>query len=150
MCLLCNKSTLLAHIQLCGHQDPWVLFCKAAFQLVAPHNMYWCVGLFLCKDRNLRFSLLNFMRFLWAHLFSLLRSLWMAAGPSGASATPLSFVLSTDLLRVHSAPSSRSLMKMLTRSGPAVDPWGTQLVTGLQLDFVWLVTSLWDRPFSQF
>jgi len=39
------------------------------------------------------------------------------------------------LLRVHSNSSSRSLMKKLNKTGPSTDPWGTPLVTGLQLDF---------------
>jgi len=29
-------------------------------------------------------------------------------------------------------------------------PWGTLLITGLQLDFVPLITSLWAWPFRQF
>jgi len=31
-------------------------------------------------------------------------------------------------------PSSRSLVKILTSAGPNIDPWGTSLVTALQLD----------------
>ena len=33
---LCRKGTLLAHVQLGAHQDPQVLFCKAALQLGCP------------------------------------------------------------------------------------------------------------------
>ena len=70
-------------------------------------SICWCMGLFLARCRTLHFSLLNFMRFLSANFSSLQRSLWMAAWPSGTSATPLSLVSSADLPRVHSAPSSR-------------------------------------------
>ena len=37
--LLYNKGTLLAHVQLGVHQDPHVLFCKAAFQPVGPQHV---------------------------------------------------------------------------------------------------------------
>ena len=43
-----------------------------------------------------------------------------------------------------------SLMEMLSRTGPSIDPWGTLVVTGLQLDFVPLITTLWAWPFRQF
>ena len=58
----------------------------------------------------------------------------MAAQPAGVSTTPPSFVSSANVLRVHSNSSSRSLMKKLNKTGPSTDPWGTPLVTGLQLD----------------
>jgi len=48
----------------------------------------------------------------------------MAAQLSGVSTTPSSFMSSADLLRVHSIPSSRSLMKKLNKTGPSTDPWG--------------------------
>ncbi|KAK1208189.1 ZFR protein, partial [Pygoscelis papua] len=76
-------------------------------------------------------------------------SLWMAAQPSGTSATAPSFVSSANLLRVHSAPSSRSLRKILNMTGPSIDPWGTLLVTSLQLGFILLITTLWALLFSQ-
>ena len=33
---------------------------------------------------------------------------------------------------------------------PIIDPWGTLLITGLQLDFVPLITNLWAWPCIQF
>ncbi|KAK4810721.1 hypothetical protein QYF61_007695 [Mycteria americana] len=95
--LLCGKGTLLAHVQLGVHQD---LLCKAAFQLGGPQHVYWCMGLFLPWCRTWHFPLLNCMRFLSAHFSSLSRSLWMAAQPSGISATPPSFVASANLLKL--------------------------------------------------
>lgn len=55
---------------------------------------------------------------------------------SGESATPCSFVSLVHLLRVCSIPFPRSFMKMLNRAEPGIDPWGTLLITGLQLDLL--------------
>jgi len=74
----------------------------------------------------------------------------MAAQRSGVPTTPLSSVSSANLLRVHSVPSSSSLMKKLNKIGPSTDPWGTLQVTGLQLDSAPLMTTLRALPFSQF
>ena len=41
-------------------------------------------------------------------------------------------------------------MKKLSRTGPSIGPWGTPLVTDLQLHFVPLITTLWAWSFSQF
>ena len=113
-------------------------------------SLYWCMGLFLPRCRTLNFPLLNLIRFLSAQLSSLSRSRSKAAQPSGVSTTPLSLVSSANLLRVHSNASSRSLMKKLNKTGPSTDPWGTSLVTSLQLDSAPLITTLWVLPFSQF
>ncbi|KAK4826847.1 hypothetical protein QYF61_011715 [Mycteria americana] len=100
------------------------------------------MGLFIPRGRTWYFHLLNFMRFLSAHFSSLSRSLWMAARPSDVSATPPSFVSSRNLPRVCSAPSSRSLMKVLNNIGSSIDSYSTPLVTGLHLDFELLITTL--------
>lgn len=60
------------------------------------------------------------------------------------------FLSSVYLLSVHSTALSRSLMSMLNRTGPRTSPLGTLLVTGLQLDFVPLITTLWVQSFSTF
>jgi len=59
----------------------------------------------------LHFGLLNLFRFTWARLLSLPRYVWIASPPSALSSAPLSSVSSADLLRVHSIPSSISLIK---------------------------------------
>lgn len=41
-------------------------------------------------------------------------------------------------------------MKMLNRIESSFDPWGTLLITGLQLDFMPLITILWAQSLSQF
>ena len=58
------------------------------------------------------------------------------------SATSSSFVSLAKPLRLRSVPSSRSLMKMLRSTAPDIDPWGTSLVIGLQLNFIPLITTL--------
>ena len=52
---------------------------------------------------------------------------------SGVSAPPPSLVSSANLLRVCSAPPSRSLMKMFNRIRAWIDPCSTPVVTDLQL-----------------
>lgn len=106
----------------------------------------WCLGLFFPKDK----TLLNFMRFFVACFSSLSRYLWMSAKPSGLSATPHSFVSSPNFLRMQSVLSSMSLLKMLNIIGPSIDLLGTPLVTGIQGDFMLLITSLWAQQFSRF
>ena len=109
-----------------------------------------CLGLSLPRSRTLNFPLLNFTRFLSAHFSSMPRSLWMAEYTSAVSDTPPGFVLSANLLSVHYAPTLRPLMKMLNSSGPSIKPWGTLLVTGIQLDLVLWITELWAWQFSHF
>jgi len=42
------------------------------------------------------------------------------------------------------------IIKILKRTGPSTNPWGTPLVTGHQLDLTPFITTLWVWPFSQF
>lgn len=92
----------------------------------------WCLELFLPRCRVFHFPLLNFIRLLSAH-FS---SLKPAEVLLDVSATLASFMYYASLLWVRSAPSSRSLMKVLNGTGPSADHRGAPSVTGIQLDFV--------------
>ena len=112
------------------HQELQLLFCKVAFQLTGPQNI---LLLRVAPTKVQDFTELH--EFL-INPFFLLRPLWIATWPSRVSATSPSSVSSADLLKVHSVPSSKLLMKMLNRTGPSIDPQGTLLVTDLQLDFV--------------
>lgn len=58
-----------------------------------PSSIYWCMGLFLPRVRTLHFPLLNFMRVMQAHFFSLLRPFWIAVQPSSLFVGPLSFII---------------------------------------------------------
>ena len=119
---------------------------KLLFRSAVP-NTYWCMGLCLPRHRTLCFSLLNFMRCLSAHFSSLLRSLWMVAQPCSVSATPSGHVSSANFLRVQSASSSKSLMKMFNGIGSSMGPWRT-LLFSRQLDFMPLITTLSAQPLS--
>lgn len=48
--------------------------------------------------------------------------------PSRQSKTPSTSVSTSDLLRMHSTPVSRSLINTLNRTGSRVNPWGTLMV----------------------
>ena len=113
-------------------------------------SLYWCMGLFLPRCRTLHLPLLNLIRFLSAQLSSLSRCHWMAAQPAWCIYHSSQFCVISKLGEVHSNSSSRSLMNKLNKTGPSTDPWGTPLVTSLQLDSVPLMTTLWVLPFSQF
>lgn len=80
-------------------------------------SLYGGLGLFLLGCWSWHFAL-DFS----AHFSFLLRSLWMTADSPGVSATPPNFVCWWNLLKVHSAPSSTSLMKLLNSTGPCLDP----------------------------
>lgn len=62
------------------------------------------------------------------------RSLCRAFLPSSRSTFPPLLVSSVNLLRVHTIPLSRSLMKMLKTIGPNTEPWGAPRVTKHKLD----------------
>lgn len=102
----------------------WGPFLQSWLEL----SIYRYMELFLPRHRTLRFLSLNCMKFLSGHFSSLSRTLWMAASRSGVSAALSSFIPSANLLRLHAVPSSRLLMKMLNRTWPSIDPWGTILV----------------------
>ncbi|KAK4825193.1 hypothetical protein QYF61_025121 [Mycteria americana] len=101
-----------------------------------------------CSTQHL--ALLNLIQLALAHRSSLSRSLCRAFLPSSRSTLPHNLVSSANLLRVHSIPSSRSLIKLLNRTGPKTEPCGTPLVTGRQLDLIPFTTTLWAQPSSQF
>lgn len=60
------------------------------------------------------------------------------------------FSISADLVRVQQVSSSWSLMKLLNSVRPSINPWGTQLMTELQLGWSLLITALWSQQFSHF
>lgn len=66
------------------------------------------------------------------------------------SAIPSSFESSANLLRVQSAPSGTSLVKLLNNIRPSIDLLYIPLITGLQLDFLTLIRTLQDQPLASF
>lgn len=84
-------------------------------------------------------------------ILSLSRSLWMAAQPSDVSTAPPSLLSAAKFLRVHCAPPSGSLMKMLNSVDPSTNHRGTPpLVTVLKMLFVLLMRSPLSLECSQF
>jgi len=61
-----------------------------------------CLGLPRPKHNILHMALLHLIRFIWAHIPSLSRSLWMAFLRSIISTAPLCFPSWTNLLRIYS------------------------------------------------
>lgn len=94
------------------------------------------------------FALLEFHETPLPHLSSLASTHCMAEQPDEMSATPPS--LSANWLRVHSLPSFRSLMKLLNKTRPSLDPCGTPQPPGLHLDSALLITSFSALCFSWF
>ncbi|KAK4823665.1 LOW QUALITY PROTEIN: hypothetical protein QYF61_005017 [Mycteria americana] len=142
--LLGHLGTLLAHIQLAIDQHHQVLFYRPLFpKPVALH------GVVVTQVQDLALSLLE------SHKIGLGPSIQpiqipLAFLPSSRSTLPHNLVSSANLLRVHSIASSRSLIKILNRTGPSTEPWGTPLVTSCQVDLTPFTTTLWARPSSQF
>lgn len=134
---LATKAHYWLMFNLVSTRTPWSFPTMLLSSWVAP-SMSWCLGLFSPRCRTLYF-LLNFTIFLSAHLSSLSRSLWMSVLPFVESAISLRFVHSTNLLRLHSTLPSRSLMKVLNRTGPSID---TLYDDELKLKWSWLM--FWD------
>lgn len=112
ICLLCFKGKVQAHVQLRVQQDSSFFSGYMLFSMMAL-RLYCCIGLFLPRCRYLHF-LLNFIRFLSTYFCSLFKLLWMAVQLFAISTATLPcFVSSTNLLRVLSVPSFKSLMKIL-------------------------------------
>lgn len=135
-CFCCPKGLLLAYSQLGAHKDPQSLFYQAAFLLINT-RLSWCLRLFQCRTWPLH--LLNFMRFTLAYVPSLLMSPWITAWLSGVSATPSSLVPSANLLWVH-CPIIQIANESVKQYWQ--DSYSTPLVTGLQLNFELLITTL--------
>ena len=111
-CLLCCKGTVQAHVQL-GVQQDSSFFSGYMLSSTMSLRLYCCIVVYPPKCRYLHF-LLDFMRFLSTYFCSLLRFLWMAAQVFAiSSATLPSLVSSTNLLRVLSVPSFKSLTRIL-------------------------------------
>lgn len=93
-------------------RTPRIFSSKLLFSWVAL-SMSWCVKFFFPRCRTLHFSLLNSMSFLSAHFSSISKPNWMGAWYFGILATPPNSVSSANLMRVHSVPTSKLLMRML-------------------------------------
>ncbi|KAK4829093.1 hypothetical protein QYF61_002044 [Mycteria americana] len=164
-----HVGTLLAYIQAAVNQHSQVLLCQAAFQplfpkpvalhgVVVTRTQHLVVTRGCCDQdpalvvvcRTQHLALLNFIQLASAHRSSLSRSPCRAFLLSSRSILPPNLVSSANLLRVHLIPLSRSLIKILNRTGPSTEPSGTPLVTSCHLDLTPFTTTLWVWPSSQF
>ena len=94
------------------NQCSQVLLLRGALHLFSAQPRF-VLGVARPMYRTLHLTFLNFMRFTWAHLSSLSRSLWMASLPCSILFTPHSLVSCANLLRLHSIPLSVLPTKML-------------------------------------
>ena len=108
------------------------------------------MGLLWPKCRAWHLALLQLIQLALAHWSSLSRPLCRAFLPLSRLTHLPDLVSSANLVRVPSIPLPRSLIKILNRTGPSSDPWGTPLVTRRQLALTSFTTTLWAWPSSQF
>lgn len=111
-------------------------------------NLFLCLALPCPRCRIRRLDFFNSMPLMIAQLSNLCRSLCKASYPWRESAAPPCLVLTANLLRVHSTPTSRSLIETLNRTGPWLSPEGYCWCH--QQDVAPFTTSLWVLPFTQF
>ena len=109
-------------------------------------SQYSYLGLPRLKCNTLHLALLHLMTLSWAHFSSLSRSPSMVSLPYIILTTPVSLMSSANLLRVHSIPQSKLLIKMLKSTGPKTDTGRIPLMTSLDVEP--LTTTLLLRPSS--
>jgi len=147
--LLGHLGTLLAHVQLAVSQHPQVLFRQAAFQLLLPKPVA-LHGVVVTEVQDLALG----------HVETPTDGLGPSMQPVQIPLqilptleqvdTPTQLGVICKLTEGPLNPSSISLRKMLSKTGPKAEHWGTPLVTGRQLDLTPFTTTLCARPFSQF
>ena len=118
--LLFHQIPLLAHGKFGVHQVAQILYCHGVFQ-PGVLSKSWCLGFLLPRCTTPHFILLNFMRFLLAHFYSLFRSLCMAAQLSGVSVTSSS-LCHQQFCSVHPTSSTKSFWRCWTRLDPVLIP----------------------------
>lgn len=126
---LCHEGELLARGQLTGTRTTRSLSAKLISSWSVP-SIYWCLGQILLRGRTLGVPLLIFVRLLLARFSNLLNDCTLFWYISYS----FQFSIICNLLKVHSVSPFRLLMKELNKICPSIDPWGTPIVTGLQLD----------------
>ncbi|KAK4831590.1 hypothetical protein QYF61_018350 [Mycteria americana] len=128
---------------------PQILFYQAAFQLGGPQCLL-VPGVIPSQVSDLALLLIELHEVLASPFLQPVKVPLDASTTLWCISHSSQFCVISKLAEGTLCPSSRSLMKMLNRMRPNIDPWATPLVTGLQLDFMPLTTTLWAWPFSQF
>lgn len=112
-CGLCCKGALPVL------QVPNVLFSKTAFQVLwLKHALV--LGVIPPQEQNLTSSLIELYKVPVSPFLQLSKGPCMADLPYGVPVPPLTFVSSANVLRMHPAPSSRSLMRILNSAHPRI------------------------------
>lgn len=111
-------------------QHPQVLFSRAALNLFIPQPVL-IPGVVPTQVQQLAFSLKPHETPMGPLLELVQVPLDATVSSSGMSTAPLNLVSSANFLRVYLISLSMSLMKILTRTGPSTDSWGTALVTDI-------------------
>jgi len=124
--LLGHLGTLLAHVQPAADQHPEILFRQETFQPLLPEPVA-LHGVVVTKVQDPALGLVESQA---VGLGPLIQSVQI---PLQSLPTLKQIDASTqlgvigNLLREHSIPSSRSLIKMLNKSRPKTEPWGHHL-----------------------
>lgn len=126
------QGCTLAHSQLVVYDDPQVIFCKASFQLFDLQP--------ILLNRVIPPLVQDFVELRKIPTCPPLQAVAVLDGStSGLSTTPPNYVLSINLLRIHSVPLSKSSKASTDCS---IRPQNTPRVMGLQLDSVLLIKIL--------
>lgn len=135
------KHTLLIYVPLFVQQDPTpspsVQSCSQGFS----SNLYTCQGGAILDTLHL--SLLNLIRFLWAHFSTLSKFPWMASLSFCSINCTTRFTVISKPTEGALDPLPRSLIKMLKRTGTKTDPWEALLVADFHLAIELLTATLW-------
>lgn len=118
---LCCQGRQLARVQLAVCQGSWSLSIELLPRQSVP-SLCCCKRFFLPRCRTWHFSLCVFIRFLSACSSSMLETLWMVALLLSVLTFPPSLVSTAKHFRRCSVASSKSLLKLLARTGLRTDP----------------------------
>lgn len=136
----------MVHVQFGVHQHLQGLSCQADFWLCGPQHVV-VHGVVPLQGQDFAVLLVELHEVPIGPFFQLEKVSLDGSTTPWSISHPPSSMSPANLLGVHSAVS---LMKMLNRIRPSINHRAPLLVTGLQLDFKVLVTTLWAQPFDQF
>ncbi|KAJ7419704.1 hypothetical protein WISP_52716 [Willisornis vidua] len=140
--LLCCNDTLLLNIL--SSRSSWSLLAELLSSPLAS-RVYHCLGLFLTGCRIWDLPFLNFKS-----LSKLQRSLWIVVQPSGSISNSFQFYVICKLAEGVPSLTVQVTGKDVKQCWTQSNPCGVTQGTGVQLDFVILITILETCQSSQF
>lgn len=108
------------------------------------------MGLLRPRCQTQHFTLFSLMQLALAHQSRLFISLCRTFLPYSTSTFPLNSVSPVNQLRMYLIASGKFSVKMLNRSDPSTESWGTPFLTSHQLDVSPFTTVLWTQPSTHF